>query len=147
MNQCIIFFTDGVLRILLPIVNIDQSLRQIIESDIPKDIEYKIINLNELPKDRTFRDAWKMDLTVDMEIAREIWRDKIRASRDKALADLDVPYIRALEEDDKREMQIISNRKQALRLLPRVVDLSLYTNPQALKAFWPHELKEYPHGD
>ncbi len=147
MNKCIIFSTDGLLRVLIPIVNIDQSLKQIIESDIPDELEYKIINIDDLPKDRTFRNAWTMDLTIDMESARDIWREKIRQARDKALADLDVPYMRALEENDKREMQTISNKKQTLRILPRVVDLSLYTNPQALKAFWPHELKEYPHGN
>ncbi len=143
MNKCIIFSTDGLLRILLPIVNINQSLKQIIESDVPDNLEYKIVNIADLPQDRTFRNAWTMDLTIDMDVARDIWREKIREARNKALLDLDVPYLRALEEDDKREMQMISNKKQTLRILPRVVDLSLYTNPQALKAFWPHELKEY----
>jgi LEA14-like dessication related protein len=131
------------LKVLIPIENENQTLKQIIEADVPGGIEYRIIDREDLPEDRTFRDAWDINLEVNMEKAREIWTEKIRAARDKALEDLDVPYMRAMEVEDKRMMQKISNTKQALRILPKNLDLSLYTNPQALKAYWPKELKGY----
>jgi hypothetical protein len=36
----------------------------------------RIIDPATLPQDRTFRDAWKPDLTVDMEKARDLWAEK-----------------------------------------------------------------------
>ncbi len=143
MNKCIIFFEEGLLRILVPIENENQSLRQIIEADVPNDLEYRIVDTDALPEDRTFRNAWTIDLQVDMEKAREIWLAKIRLARNKALIDLDIKFMRALEADDKRDLQDISNQKHTLRVLPKMVDLKLYTNAKALRAFWPRELKGY----
>lgn len=143
MNKCIIFFEEGLLRILVPIENEDQSLRQIIEADVPNDLEYRIVDADALPEDRTFRNAWTIDLQVNMGKAREIWLAKIRRARNKALIDLDVKFMRALEADDKRDLQDISNQKHTLRVLPKMVDLDLYTNAKSLRAFWPKELKGY----
>ena len=51
--------------------------------------------------DRMFRDAWTLSakgtLQVDLEKAKQIWRDKIRAARAPVLAALDAEFMRALE--------------------------------------------------
>ena len=35
------------------------SIEEIAAKDVPQGIEYKIIDVSELPQDRTFRNAWE----------------------------------------------------------------------------------------
>lgn len=35
------------------------TIEQIAAKDVPQGIEYKIIDVSELPQDRTFRNAWE----------------------------------------------------------------------------------------
>jgi hypothetical protein len=53
-----------------------------------------------VPTSRTFRNAWRLEgdvIAVDMDLAREIAREKIRMARAPVLASLDVQYMRATE--------------------------------------------------
>ena len=94
----------------------------------------------DVPADRTFRNAWKPDLSTDMPKAREIWRNKIRAARKPKLEALDAEYIRADETGDHIRKQVIVVEKQALRDLPQNPVIELAQTPEDLKTLWPEIL-------
>jgi hypothetical protein len=55
MNQRIIYPNDdGGVCIIIPAVSIELAMR-----DIPAGKPYKIVDVSEIPSDRTFRDAWE----------------------------------------------------------------------------------------
>ena len=57
-------------------------------------------------------------ININMNKAKDIWRDKVRAERNEELAKLDVLYMRSLEANDVEAQQIIASKKQALRDAP-----------------------------
>ena len=93
------------------------------------------------PSDRTFRDAWAATgsdtgvIDVDMALAKDIWRDKIRQARTEPLAALDTAYMKALE-TGADTTQIVSD-KQALRDAPADPAIDAATTPTELKAVQP----------
>jgi hypothetical protein len=85
-----------------------------------------------------FRDAWRDDgtvISVDMPAARDIWRDKMRRARAPLLADLDVQFIRALEQGQPTGP--ITAQKQALRDVTADPALEAAKTPDELRAVWP----------
>jgi len=99
-------------------------------------------------RDRTFRDAWECDveqptsngsLIVNMSKARGIHMNKIRAVRDKELAKLDVPFLKAVEIGDTSEQQRIAEQKNTLRDIPQTLDLTTNSTDE-LKQLWPEGL-------
>jgi hypothetical protein len=94
-----------------------------------------------IPSDRTFRNAWKADLTVDMEKAREIHREHLRQMRAPLLQALDVEYQRADERGDPAEKQRIAARKQVLRDVTKDVAIEAAQTPEELKAAIPRAFR------
>ena len=97
----------------------------------------------DIPTDRTFRDAWEDTGTAvqpNMPKARVIWMDQIRKVRDQELEKLDVPFMKALETGDTVEQRRIAELKQTLRDIPQTFGLAKYRTPNTLKAAWPPEL-------
>ena len=116
---------------------------------IPADGPYWVQDETDLPggsiseENDYFFDAWKWDdgVTVDMAKAREIHPEHIRRARNKKLAALDIPFIRALESGNAEEQTRIAAEKQALRDIPQKFDLSTgVKTPAELKALWPSAL-------
>lgn len=59
MNQRIIYKTnDGGVAVIIP-ANCGLTIEQIAEKDVPKNTPYKIVNAEDIPSDRTFRNAWE----------------------------------------------------------------------------------------
>lgn len=54
-------------------------------------------------------------ITINLNKAKEIQKDKLRAERAEELKKLDVEFMRAVEASDSAKMQEISAKKQALR--------------------------------
>lgn len=55
MTQRIIYPNDdGGVAIIIPTESIEIALK-----DVPKGKPYKIVDLSDIPSDRTFRDAWE----------------------------------------------------------------------------------------
>lgn len=90
------------------------------------------IEPHQIPKDRTFRDAWGHDLKVRMPKARQIHMDRIRVARDRRLKELDIETLKGIDVQDK---------KQVLRDIPQNFDLTIATTPEELSALWPTELE------
>jgi hypothetical protein len=58
MNQRIIYPTDnGGVAIVIPTGEI--SIEEVIAKDIPEGKPYKIVDVADIPTDRTFRGAWE----------------------------------------------------------------------------------------
>jgi hypothetical protein len=94
-----------------------------------------------LPTDRTFREAWAASspdvgvISVDIDVAKEIWREKIRAARIEPLAALDAAFMKALETG--ADTSSIVAQKQALRDAPADARIGAATTPAELIAVQP----------
>lgn len=120
----------------------DEAVLMIGRGDVPHGWEAVEFDA-ELPPDRTFRDAWFHDgkIRVDMEKAKDIWRETIRADRKPILESLDVAFIRALETGDAELVGDIRAQKQALRDATDDPIIDAAATPEELKAAIPEVLK------
>ena len=71
-------------------------------------------------------------IVIDINKAKEVWKDKIRNARKSALEKLDVDFIRATEQG--LDTSAIIANKQLLRDLPSQVDTANSINE--IKAVW-----------
>ena len=93
----------------------------------------------EVPESRTFRHAWVLEgdaIVVDMPMARDIARDKIRQEREPLLRDLDIEYQRnteqGLEAAATTTADIIA-AKNKLRDAPADSRIDAAQDPEALE--------------
>ena len=60
MNQRIIYPTDdGGVAIIIPAPDCGLTIEEIATKDVPAGKPYKIVDVADIPTDRTFRDAWE----------------------------------------------------------------------------------------
>jgi ribosomal protein S12 len=63
----VIFRTeDGGVAVIVPSPNCELTIEQVAAKDVPTGVPYKIVNVADVPSDRTFRNAWEVaveDLT------------------------------------------------------------------------------------
>jgi hypothetical protein len=63
MNQRIIYSTDdGGVAILIP-ADCGLTIEEIAAKDVPEGKPYKIVDVVDIPSDRTFRSAWEADFS------------------------------------------------------------------------------------
>lgn len=59
MNQRIIYPTDeGGVAVIIP-ADCGLTIEEIAAKDVPQGKPYKIVDVTDIPTDRTFRDAWE----------------------------------------------------------------------------------------
>ena len=121
MKEIIIYPTSSGVAVIFPSGEI--PLQNVITKDVPSD-QYKIISIDDLP-DAYFRSAWLYDnnygITIDIDFAKEIQRNKWREARTNKFPELDLAFMRAIETGDTNKQSEIVSKKQALRdvtLLP-----------------------------
>lgn len=51
--------TDGSISIIIPAPDCGLTIEQIAEKDVPDRRPYKIVDVADIPSDRTFRAAWE----------------------------------------------------------------------------------------
>ena len=116
MNKRIVYTSpEGVLVIVIPSGEV--PIESVIEKDVPVGCTARVIDADEIPSDRSFRNAWRLQgklIKHDMSKAREIHRDKIRAARTPLLIELDIEMQKELEKQEPQVDNIV-NKKQALR--------------------------------
>jgi len=64
MNQRILYKTDeGGVAVIIPSDNAltEHTIQEIAEKDVPAGKPYKIVSVDDIPTDRTFRNAWEAD--------------------------------------------------------------------------------------
>lgn len=81
-------------------------------------------------------------ITVNMNKAREIKKDLIRLERDPKLAELDVAFMKAVEQGDTALQAEIATKKQALREATDDPAIQAASTPEELKAIVPAALDE-----
>jgi hypothetical protein len=60
MNQRIIYPTDdGGVAVIVPAPECGLTIEEIAAKDVPTGKPFKIIDVTDIPTDRTFRDAWE----------------------------------------------------------------------------------------
>lgn len=60
MNQRIIFPNDeGGVSVIVPTAECGLTIQQIAAKDVPMGKPYKIVDVSDIPSDRTFRNAWE----------------------------------------------------------------------------------------
>ena len=60
MNQRIIYSTDdGGVVIIIPAPECGLTIEQIAAKDVPQGKPYRIVDVSDIPTDRTFRNAWE----------------------------------------------------------------------------------------
>lgn len=139
MNQVIVYKTDKInCAVVYPTQNVESAIK-----DVPEGAEYAIVDSEDLPNGRYFRDAWVFNseigaIDVDLASAKNIHLDNLRALREPLLKALDVEMLKAIEiGDDVLKAEVIQ-KKQALR---DVTTIPLSDNLEVLKAQIPDILK------
>lgn len=137
MKEIIIYPTSSGVAVIFPSGEI--PLQGVIDKDVPSK-EYKVISIDDLP-DAYFRSAWLYDkdlgITIDINSAKEIQRNKWREARNNKFPELDLAFMRAIETGDTIKQSEITSKKQSLRdvtLIPLPDDLT------DIKATWPEIL-------
>ena len=60
MDKRIIYPTDdGGVAVIVPAPNCGLTIEQIAEKDVPTGKKYQIVDVADIPGDRTFRNAWE----------------------------------------------------------------------------------------
>ena len=64
MSQRIIYPTDdGGVAVIIPAAECGLTIEEIAAKDVPAGKPYKIVDVADVPSDRTFRNAWTADFT------------------------------------------------------------------------------------
>ena len=63
MNRIIYPTDEGGVAVIVPADEAlrSHSIQEIAEKDVPAGKPYKIVSVDDIPSDRTFRNAWKVD--------------------------------------------------------------------------------------
>jgi hypothetical protein len=123
MSQAIIFTNDnGGVSTCIPTGEI--SIDAVMEKDVPKGKGARIVNIVDLPNQyNDFYNAWEMDatsVTVNLEKAKAITKDRLRAERTPLLEAQDILFQRALESG--ADTTAIVAEKQRLRDITALAD-------------------------
>lgn len=136
---------DGPTAIVYPSkswIRSGRRLQDLAAEVVPAGVPYQIVEDRVIPRDRTFRDAWRRNaesIGVNMTKAREIHREKVRRARKPRLEALDVEQMRRLEMPGA-DVSDVAQRKQRLRDMPADPEIENAKSPQALKAIWDAEM-------
>ena len=99
MNKVIIFTNDlGGVTVCIPTGEL--SIRDVQEKDIPPEVESYIVKVSTLPENHDFFDAWEQTkgvVTVNLDKAKNITKNRLRRERAPLLTAQDIAYQRALE--------------------------------------------------
>ena len=64
MNKRIIYLTDnGDVAVIIPSEECGLTIEEIALKDVPFNKPFKIVDVNDIPSDRTFRSAWEIDIS------------------------------------------------------------------------------------
>ena len=142
MSKVIIYNQEnGIMAVCVPAENCGLTIEEIAAKDCPEGA--RIIENTDLDSlDNEFRNAWSCDAdmnpTIDMEKARDVWRDKIRIARKPKLAELDIQYMRAQEAGE--DTSAIVATKNKLRDFPAKPEITSATTVEELKVIWDNDL-------
>ena len=110
-NQRIIYQNEsGGVSVVIPTGEL--PIEEVAKKDVPAGVSYEIVSVDDIPSNRTFRNAWKLgDCCVEHDIdkCKELAHDKRRAKRAEEFAPYDevimkqIPGVDAVEAEAKRQ--------------------------------------------
>ena len=121
---------DGNVSVVIPTPNFianGGTMAQFLEQPLPEGAIFEVLHKDNIPTDRYFRNAWKLDgnkVDIDRAKAEKIHMVNLRKVRDDRLKVEDIEYQKALEMRDDAKMNAVANRKKKLRDMPMETDLS-----------------------
>lgn len=119
MKKIIYTRSDGGVSVVTPTG--EAQFDMVLANDVPADaINVRVVDASDVPSDRTFRNAWTHDLTVDFTKAQALTKERLRADRKPLLEAQDVLFQRALETG--KDATAIVVEKQRLRDVTKLVD-------------------------
>ena len=120
MHRILYPTADGGVAVIVPTEECGLTIEAIAAKDVPQGVPFKIVDVADIPLDRTFRNAWNADLTVDFPKAQALTKDRLLADRKPLLEAQDVLFQRALETG--KDATAIVVEKQRLRDVTKRVD-------------------------
>ena len=142
---------EGGVSIVTPVDNCGLTLQEIIDRSVPPNTPHTVVEDDELPADRTYRNSWEIGqdrrtIVHNTDKAKAIHRDIIRAARAERFKVLDVQYTRADERGPagNADKLAIARERQALRDATDHPGIDAATTPEELKRVWPAELGRNP---
>lgn len=122
MKRIIYPTADGGVAVMIPTEECGLTIEAIAAKDVPAGTPFKIVEDADIPSDRTWRNAWLSDLTVDFPKAQALTKDRLRTDRKPLLDAQDVLFQRALETGTNATA--IFAEKQRLRDVTKLVDIA-----------------------
>lgn len=119
----------------------EELIRRYVDTSKP----FQVMDISNLPnEDGDYFEAWQLvpknespnqyDVKVHLERAKDMHRQKLRQDRKQRLEDLDVAFMRAVEQGDTVLQQTIATKKQELRDVPTHPSIDMATTPVELRA-------------
>jgi hypothetical protein len=121
-------------------ITIESEIARFSQEKQDQIVSYKEINEEDLPSDRIFRNAWTISdkkIDYDLNKAKELKKEELRILRQPLLQDLDVQYMKALEQS--LPTKDIVDQKQILRDITAV---EMPDDIEQLKTFIPEVLQQ-----
>ena len=81
-----------------------------------------------------------MTISINLDKAKEIHKDKIRAARASKFTELDIAFMQTVETGDTKKRAVITKQKQALRDATKNPAIEEATLVEEIKAAWDEEL-------
>jgi len=122
MSRVIYTNNEGGVSVIIPSGSIEDAMK-----DIPEGVAYEVVEDNDIPSDRSFRNAWEHDTSIapekiltNISKAQAITKDRLRSERQPLLAEQDILFNRALESN--ASTTAIVTEKNRLRDITAQVD-------------------------
>lgn len=106
---------DGSVAVMSPSNTCGMTMQQIADKDVPEKCEWRVVKTTELPSNNEYFDAWRYDtdITIDVQEAHKLKRDRMRLLREPILKNLDIQFMKRLEMG--QDVSDIVSRKNELR--------------------------------
>ena len=130
MKRIIFQNESGGVSVIIP--SGELSIEQVAKKDVPAGVPYEIVDVSEVPSDRTFRDAWVMgDCCIDHDLdkCKAIGHDRRRAARaeeftpyDEIIAKHTGQPIEKVAKDTERDYFMSAPEAQEYGIVDRVIE-------------------------
>lgn len=104
----IIYPTPEGVAVIIPAPECGLSIEEIAAKDVPEGVAYEIVATDDIPADRTFRNAWKMGkgrVEHDLPRCKEIAHERRRAARAAEFAPHDEVIMKQIPGADAKKAE------------------------------------------
>ena len=112
---------DGVAKVIHPMSDYSGTMDDLLEKVVPENCRdsANVVDVDTVPSDRTFRNAWVTEqgksVEIDLSKAKDVAKDKVRQVRTPKFQELDIAYQRADEAGDADAKAAVVVKKQTAR--------------------------------